>query len=158
MKPVVAVIALSLAASASAAPSPRPFDPTLDPVFQLKQARSVAMKEHKNVLLDVGGNWCVGCLILDRLLEHDPKLSRLLAANYVLVHVNVSPENLNAGFFSHFPKPNGYPYLIVLGPGASTVIHVEGSLALQRGAKAAQQGYDPVSVAQFLLRWKPRRA
>jgi thiol:disulfide interchange protein len=158
MKAVGAAVAVTLAASTMAAPSPRPFDPTLDPVFQLRQARSAAMKQHKNLLLDIGGNWCVGCLILDRLLEHDPRVSRLLASNYVLVHVNVSPENINASFLSRFPKANGYPYLIVLGPDGSTVIHTEGSLALQRGAKAAQQGYDPAAIAQFLLRWKPGRA
>lgn len=155
MKPlVVAVAALFGIANASA--SPRPFDPTLDPVFQLRNARLVAMKQHKNVLIDVGGNWCAGCLILDRLLEHDPKISRLLRANFVLVHVNVSPENLNMGFFANYPKPNGYPFLIVLDPDSSRVVHVEGSLALQRTAKAADGGYDPASVAQFLQRWKPR--
>jgi thiol:disulfide interchange protein len=157
MKVLVAILAISLAASAGAAPSIHLFDSTLDPVFQLKQARSVAAKEHKNVLLDVGGNWCIGCVILDRVLEHDPKVSRLLAAKYVLVHVNVSPENLNTSFLLRFPKPNGYPYLIVLGPDGS-MIHAEGSLLLQRGAKAAQQGYDPAAVARFLLRWSQRRS
>ena len=156
MRHLAGLLASLVAVSAAAAPSSRPFDPTLDPAFQLRQARSLAMKQHKNLLLDVGGNWCVGCLILDRLLEHDPKASRLLADNYVLVHVNVSPENLNASFFAHYPKPDGYPYLIVLSPDGSRVIHAEGSLALQRGAKAAQGGYDPASVAQFLQRWKPR--
>jgi thiol:disulfide interchange protein len=152
MKHVAATLAAFVAMSVGAAPSPRPFDPTLDPAFQLARARSVAIKQHKNLLLDVGGNWCAACLILDRLLTRDGNLARLLAVNYVLVHVNVSPENLNAGFLSRFPRPTGYPFLIVLRPDASKVLHAQDGLALQRGAKP-QDGYDPTSISQFLLRW-----
>jgi hypothetical protein len=56
MKQLAAGLAALLAMSVSAAPSPRPFDPTLDRAFQLPLARSDTIKQHKNLLRDVGGD------------------------------------------------------------------------------------------------------
>lgn len=143
---------LIVAAAAEAAPGAI-FDPTADPAFELARARKAARAENKNLLLDIGGNWCVWCKILDGALHREPVLKRLVDRNYVLVHVNVSPENLNRSFMSRFPTATGYPFLIVLTPNGKT-LHAQNGLEFQKG-KSPQDGYDPASVARFLERWKP---
>ena len=100
-----AVMALSLSVTAYAAD--KPFDPTRDSTRDLHAAMEQAQKEHKNILMDVGGNWCGWCLVLDRMLHEDPDLHSLLARNYVLLHVNFSKENENLGFLKAYPKRQG---------------------------------------------------
>jgi thiol:disulfide interchange protein len=141
---VAAALAVLTAGTAGA----RIFDPTLDPVFQLAAARKLAIREHKNILLDLGGDWCVFCLVLDRALHSD----RALAAHYVLVHVNVSPENPNRSFLAHYPAPTGYPFLIILAPDGKTILHVQNGAEFQKG-KSADSGYEHESVRRFLERW-----
>jgi len=151
-------LALLVAATAFAAASAAdrgPFDPTADPAFQLAHARALAMRTHKNLLLDVGGNWCVWCLVLDRALHEDPALKMLLDAGYVPVHVNVSPDNPNRSFMARFPAATGYPFLIVLSPDGSKILHAQNGDGLQKG-KTPQDGYDHASIARFLERWRGR--
>jgi thiol:disulfide interchange protein len=154
MKGVLALLAGGVAFATASVADRGPFDPTADPAFQLAHARTVAMRTHRNLLLDVGGNWCVWCLVLDRALREDPALNRLLAAGYVIVHVNVSPENPNRSFMARFPAATGYPFLIVLSPDGSRILHAQNGLEFQRG-KTPQDGYDPASIARFLARWHP---
>jgi thiol:disulfide interchange protein len=150
---LVFLAAVSTAFAVAWAAGRGPFDPTADPAFELARARAVAMRTHRNLLLDVGGNWCVWCLVLDRALREDPALKRLLDAGYVPVHVNISPENANRSFMARFPAATGYPFLIVLSPDGSKVLHAQNGLEFQKG-KAPQDGYDHGSVARFLARWR----
>lgn len=155
MRAMAAVLAILVTTATAAAPAVRLFDPTLDPAFQLARARSAAVRQQKQILLDVGGNWCASCLLLQQLFDHDPRVAKLLSANYVLVHINVSPDNLNSSFMARFPKPTGYPFLIVVDPRSGKVVHAQDGLALQGGTK--DQGYVAAPVAQFLMRWATKR-
>ncbi len=47
----------------------RIFDPSRDALADLHSAEQKATVEHKNLLLDVGGNWCPFCILLDRTLK-----------------------------------------------------------------------------------------
>jgi thiol:disulfide interchange protein len=154
MKAVLALLAAGAAFATAGAAERGPFDPTADPAFELAHARTVALRTHRNLLLDVGGNWCVWCLVLDRALRDDPALKRLLDAGYVPVHVNVSPDNLNRSFMARFPAATGYPFLIVLSPDGSKILHAQNGLDFQKG-KTPQDGYDHASIALFLARWHP---
>ena len=132
----------------------RIFDPTEDPAFALSRLERVAIRTHKNILLDLGGDWCASCVALDRALHSDRRLESALAASYLLLHVNVSPENLNRGFLSRFPEATGYPFLIVLSSDGRRVIHAQDGSGFQRG-RTPREGYDPASIASFLARWAP---
>ncbi len=93
----VGVAALAMA-SVGALAAEKPFDPTRDAAKDFRAAMAQAKSEHKNILMDVGGNWCPWCLVLDRTLAEDAGLHALLEKNYVVLHVNFSKENQNAGF------------------------------------------------------------
>ena len=71
----------------------------------MRQKRAQA--EHKNILMDVGGNWCPWCILLDRMLKDDPELHALLEKNYVLLHVNFSQENENLDFLGRIRRRRG---------------------------------------------------
>ncbi len=77
-------------------------------------AKAAAVQGHKQILLEVGGDWCIWCKYLDKFFADHEDVRSALNANYVLMKVNMSPQNENAAFLSRFPKISAYPYLIVL--------------------------------------------
>ena len=119
----------------------------------IRQAILKAAAEHKNVLLVFGGNWCIDCHLLD-LYFHDPGNASLLAANYVLVDVNIGEYDRNLDLASKYgiPLSKGVPALVVLD-GAGHVLYA------QRNAEFENMRVkDASAVTAFLEKWKPRPA
>ena len=77
MKRWVVVLAVMLVSAAAWAVE-KPFNPASDPAKDLQVAMQRAQAEHKNILMDVGGNWCEWCLVLEETLHADPELNALL--------------------------------------------------------------------------------
>ncbi len=90
------------------------YDATRDPVKDLQAAIALATKTHKKILLEVGGDWCVYCNIMDQTFDSHPQLEQFRDQNYVTVKVNYSKENPNEAFLSKFPKIPEYPHFFVL--------------------------------------------
>ena len=117
----------------------------------IRQAILKAAAEHKNVLLVFGGNWCIDCHLLD-LYFHDPGNASLLAANYVLVDVNIGEYDTNLDLARKYgiPLSKGVPALVVLD-GAGHVLYA------QRNAEFENMRVkDASAVTAFLQKWKPR--
>jgi len=129
------------------------FDPTRDPAKDLAAAEAQAKAEHKNILLDVGGNWCSWCHLLDRTLHGNADLNSTLESHFVVVHVNWSRENENEAFLSKFPKADGYPFLLVLSPEGK-LLHVQPTSPLESDHKL-DGGYNLVAIRAFLKDWAP---
>ncbi len=129
------------------------FDPTRDPAKDLAAAEAQAKAEHKNILLDVGGNWCSWCHLLDRTLRENADLKSALESHFVVVHVNWSRENENEAFLSKFPKADGFPYLLVLSPEGK-LLHAEPTSPLETDHKLAA-GYNLDAIRAFLKEWSP---
>jgi thiol-disulfide isomerase/thioredoxin len=147
---VAAVWGLSAAAFAA----DKPFDPARDSAKDLAAAEQVAQREHKNILLDVGGNWCPWCILLDRMLGADAELHGLLEKNYVVVHVNFSRENANTAFLSGYPKAHGYPAWYVLSPEGK-LLKAEDTSELEQDHKL-NAGYNRETLKTFLVGNAPR--
>ena len=49
-----------------------------------------AKAEHKNVLLDLGANWCIWCHRLHHTLHTDAAVAKALHDNFVLVLIDVN--------------------------------------------------------------------
>jgi len=90
------------------------YSPERSPQNDLKLAKVRAKSENKYILLEVGGEWCVWCHILDRYIVGNNKVHAAFVRSFLIVKINVSPENENAAFLSNFPEVAGYPHLIVL--------------------------------------------
>jgi thioredoxin 1 len=124
---------------------------TANATEDIRNAILKAGAEHKNVLLVFGGNWCVDCHLLD-LYFHDPGNASLLAANYVLVDVNIGEYDRNLELARKYgiPLNRGVPALVVLDSAG----HI---LYAQRNAEFENMRVkDASAVTAFLLKWKPR--
>lgn len=64
------------------------YNPEANAREEIKNAVSKAKKEHKNVLLQVGGNWCIWCTRFHQTVAGNDTLNKLLQDNYEIVYVN----------------------------------------------------------------------
>lgn len=131
----------------------RVFDPSRDALKDLQTAEQQAQTQHKNILMDVGGNWCPSCIVLDRTLRSDAALQDLLARNYVLLHVNWSSDNENTPLLSKYPQAHGYPALYVLSPTGQLFVAEDTSVLEQRPDHG--ETYDHAKLEAFLSRYGP---
>ena len=129
----------------------RVFDPARDAFADLRQAEAQAAAEHKNILMDVGGNWCPSCILFDRTLRSDGRLRDLLNNDYLVLHVNWSSDNKNERVLKPLPSPRGYPMVYVLGPNGGLLVAQETSVV--EDASPGSDGYDHRSLEHFLLKY-----
>jgi len=156
MRGWVVVLAVMLVSAAGWA-AEKPFNPASDPAKDLQAAMQQAQAEHKNILMDVGGNWCGWCLVLDKTLHEDPELSALLEKNYVVVYVNFSKENENTKFLRKYPEPKGYPSWYVLSPEGKLLKAENDTSELETNHKL-DQGYNKEALKRFLEKYAPKAA
>lgn len=113
---------------------PHIYDPQANAQADIKHAVALAAKEHKHVFVQVGGNWCVWCVRFNKLVNSDPDLKKLMDENYVLVHVNYSPENKNEKVLAElgYPQRFGFPVFVILDAKGNR-IHTQNSGYLEEG-------------------------
>jgi thioredoxin-related protein len=129
------------------------FDPQRDAAKDVIAAQTLAKAAGKRVLVDVGGEWCRWCRMLDRLIAKQPQIKAFLDSHYVWTKVSYSAENKNEAVLSRWPKARGYPYLLVLD-GDGRLLHAQGVHGLEIEAEdEADEDYDPDRVMAFLKRY-----
>ncbi|HFD31556.1 MAG TPA: thioredoxin family protein [Gammaproteobacteria bacterium] len=89
------------------------YDPKRDAMQDGREAIQLAKQTNRRILIEVGGDWCKWCHLLDRFLNKNPALKAQLHQTFVLLKVNVSEENENADFLKVFPPALGYPHMYV---------------------------------------------
>lgn len=146
---LLTVLSLFAAAGALQAAGTAKFDPKRDPATDLKAAIKQATAEKKRILLDVGGEWCGWCHLLDKTFAGDPVLADLLASKYVVLKVNFSEENENKAFLSKYPAIESYPHLIVLDSNGRHLLS-QNPVSFESG-----KGYEPRALEAFLKKWAP---
>lgn len=125
------------------------YSPRRDPFADGREALELARRTDRRVLIEVGGDWCTWCHILDRVIRDHPELAETLHGNYVLLKVNVSEANENAEFMRGMPRLSGYPKLYVSDQQGS-ILHSQDPAELANG-----ESYDPALLLEFLRRWGP---
>jgi thiol:disulfide interchange protein len=143
------LIAAFTASGAAASPNDLPlkFDPTRDAAKDIATAVQLANAQGKRVLVDVGGEWCSWCHIMDRFFAANEEARTLRDAHYVWVKVNWSKENKNEAVLSQWPKIDGYPHMFVLDADGR-LLHSQDTSLLEQG-----KGYDREKFLTFLRRW-----
>jgi thiol:disulfide interchange protein len=145
----LAAAALLLAVPrAFAADLPQRFDPRRDAAADLAAALALAGAQRKRVMVDVGGEWCSWCHLLDGFIASDEDVRQLVAENYVWLKVNYSPDNKNEQLLSRWPKVKGYPHLFVLD-ATGALVHSQDTSVLEAG-----HGYDKAKVIAFLRQYR----
>lgn len=127
------------------------FDPARDADDDVQRALVEAKRTGRNVLLDVGGKWCIWCRFMDEFFEANPAILKLREDTYVTVKVNFSPENKNEELLSRYPKIPGYPHLFVLD-AQGQLLHSQSTEELEAG-----KSYDLKRFTTFLKKWSPGR-
>jgi thiol:disulfide interchange protein len=141
------LVALTLACGALAADLPDRFDPTRNAAADVARAVELAKASGRRVLVDVGGEWCSWCHVMDAFFASDAEARAVRDASFVWVKVNWSPQNRNEAVLSRWPKVAGYPHLFVLGADG-TLLHSQDTGDLEAG-----RGYDRATFIAFLRRW-----
>jgi thioredoxin 1 len=136
---------------APAQPNPRLYRADANAAEEIRQALAAAGKQHKNVLLDFGGNWCLDCHVLDNAF-HQPRIAPLLDSNYILVHVDVGryEKNLDLAKKYHVDLEKGVPSLAVLDAKGNVLYATRD---FERARVMSEE-----DVIQFLDKWKPAQA
>lgn len=127
------------------------YAPGIDAREEIKHALAQAAKEHKNVLVVFGANWCYDCHVLD-LAFHRPDLAGVLQRNYEVVHVDVGEGDKNQDIMQQYnvPMKKGIPALAVLSSAGKLLYSQQG------GEFEKARSLAPEDLLAFLNKWKPR--
>lgn len=125
------------------------YNPKANVEEELSKAIVIAKKQNKNILLQIGGNWCPWCIKLHNFMKNDQEIDFLLNANYVVLKVNYSKGDKNKKFFEklEFPQRFGFPVLVILNKNGKR-IHTQNSAYLEK-----DKSYDRKKIIEFLKNW-----
>jgi len=127
----------------------QPYDESANAEAAVAAAFARAQKSHKRVLIDLGGNWCVDCIVLANFLKL-PEMQRFMAAHYEVVTVDVGRFNRNLQIPARFgitKKLEGVPALLIATP--------DGKLVNGKDifATASASEMTPKTVADYLAKY-----
>ena len=125
------------------------YDPARDAEKDIQDALSEAQRTRKRVLLEVGGEWCTWCHIMDDFFKRHPELLAFRERNFVMVEINFSKENENKQVLARYPAIPGYPHLFVLDSNG-TLLHSQDTSELEEG-----RSYNLQKLWSFLKQWAP---
>lgn len=125
------------------------YNPAANASADIGDAVKKAKTEGKNVLIQVGGNWCTWCLKVHKFIADDSELKKLIDENYVFLLVNYSKENKNEEVLKNLGNPSrfGFPVFVVLNSQGS-VIHIQDSGYLEE-----DKTYSKEKLSRFLKLW-----
>jgi thioredoxin-like negative regulator of GroEL len=101
----------------------QPYDEHANADAAVAVAFERAKKSHKRVLIDLGGNWCVDCVVLANFLKL-PEMQRFMAAHYEMVPVDVGRFDRNQQIAARFgitARLKGVPALLIATPDGKLV-------------------------------------
>lgn len=127
------------------------FNPSIDARAALEQSLARAQREHKRLLVVLGGNETPWCLALDDLMNTDERLREYLDDHFVVLKLDSTRAKPLDDAWGK-PTQNGVPVLVFLDH-AGRVRHVQEteSLELWHGRVL---GHDPRRVLAVLERWR----
>jgi len=123
------------------------YDPARDPFADGRAALQLAQGTQRKVLVEVGGDWCSWCHLLDRFLDEHPALQARMHQTFVLLKVNVDEADGNSEFLAVFPRPLGYPHMYITATDGTILSSRDTAEFLQDGRYSEQH------FRAFLDRW-----
>ena len=132
-----------------AKPLPLPYDEQADAIKAVAAAKAKARAEHKLLLIDLGGNWCLDCRILAGTMAL-PQVHQFVDKHYVEVTVDIGRFDKNLAIPQHsgIAKLAGVPAVIVVDPRTDRVINTGHAEAL-----ADARSMNPQALADWLAQW-----
>jgi thioredoxin-related protein len=151
---ILLVLLMSVVTMYSQTPAEQPYNVNADAKSDLQKAIQMAEAQHKNVLIQVGGNWCPWCLRFHAMATSAKRVDSLMRADYVYLLINYSKENKNMEMMKQLEYPNrfGFPVFVVLDSKGKR-LHTQDSGLLEH---ATVKGYDTTKVVTFLKMWNAK--
>ena len=170
MRPALPLLAAALAitvtaaAPALAAPAPRvaeasfaalpqplplPSDEKAEAHQDVVKGKARALKAHKLLLLDFGGNWCLDCRLFAGTIEL-PTLKPWVKKHFEVVTVDVGRYTKNLDITAAYgtPRPKGVPAIFIVDPKNDKVLNKGRETAL-----ADARSMNPQALADWLAQW-----
>lgn len=125
------------------------YKPLANAESDIIQAVKSAKQQNRMVLLEVGGNWCSWCVEFNRFCKQDKEVDSILNADFVVYHLNYSPENKNSATLAKYGYPQrfGFPVFLILNENGN-LVHTQNSTYLEQG-----RSYNKKKVTEFFLQW-----
>ncbi|WDD98908.1 thioredoxin family protein [Thalassomonas actiniarum] len=124
------------------------YDDQRDPFADARAAIKLAKSTQRNVLLEIGGNWCTWCKKMDAFLEQNPEVYRQLHDKFVLLKINVSDSNENEAFMSALPPVLGYPHMYVSTASGKMILSKDTAELLQDGKYSVKHWLEFINTWQ----------
>lgn len=123
------------------------YDPKRNAMQDGRDAIKLAKETQRKILIEVGGDWCKWCHVLDRFLNKNVALKKQLDKTFVLLKINVSEENDNHEFLKVFPSISGYPHIFITKSNGELLRSRDLSEFYNNGQYSAKR------FKEFLDRW-----
>ena len=122
------------------------------PFQDANAAIKLAKETQRNVLIEIGGNWCTWCKKMDAFLGKNPEVYKKLHDEFVLLKVSVSDSNENEAFMKSLPPVLGYPHMYVSTSSGKMILSKD-TAELLNGEE-----YSKSQWLTFLNKWKSSAA
>lgn len=122
------------------------YDVQRDPAADLRMTITKAKQENKQILLQVGGDWCNWCGRLAEFMRERGSVRSLLEQHFLIMKV-ASQSRYAEEFLMDYPEINAYPFVYVLS-SKGELLHSQDMEELELG-----EGYDEEAFVDFLQAW-----
>lgn len=123
------------------------YDDKSDPFSDASAALALAKATNRQVLIEIGGNWCSWCHKMDAFLVKNNDVYQALHSQYVLLKVSVSDSNENQTFMDSLPPVLGYPHMYVSTAGGKMILSKDTAELL------SGDNYSRDNWLTFLTKW-----
>ena len=113
-------------------------------------AKARALKGHKRLLIDLGGNWCLDCRLLAGVMEL-PQMRPFVARHFEVVTVDVGRFDQNLDIPAHYgikDRLKGVPAVLIVDPRTDKLLNAGRETAL-----ADARSLTPQALADWLAGW-----
>jgi thioredoxin-related protein len=124
------------------------YDEKSDPFKDANAALKLAKETQRNVLIEIGGNWCGWCKKMDAFLAKNPEIYKKLHDEFVLLKVSVSDSNENEAFMKSLPPVLGYPHMYVSTSSGKMILSKD-TAELLNGEEYSKKNW-----LTFLKKWQ----
>lgn len=147
--PVSAAVAPRVGDDQIQRPLPLPYDQQADAEADVAAAKARAIKGHKLLLIDLGGNWCLDCRVLAGVLDI-PGVSAFMKKHYELVSVDIGRMDKNQQIPARYGigRLEGVPALLVVNPRTGRLLNAGRVSALADARSMSAQ-----ALADWLAQW-----
>lgn len=123
------------------------YDEKADAQELIAKAVRRAQRDHKQVLIEWGGNWCGWCHLLHDCFTQVPDVAKIVQEEYELVLID---SNSNSNLLKQYAgnhQVKGFPHL--------TIVDAQGKVLTNQDTEPLEKGkgHDPQSVTKFLSEW-----